>query len=469
MIAPISGARRLPDRVRVFPGALDGAVDVVGDKSLSHRCLMIGALAEEVVAVSGLAASGDVASTAAALRLLDARIELDPAADGSLSGRVHGGPHMRSPDGVSVGRRATPIMIDCGNSGTTLRLLAGIAAGIGRSVVLDGDHSLQRRPVDRVLEPLRAMGADVSAHDDRLPPLAIRPGRLQPITWRSPVASAQIKSAVILAGLGVAGPTTVVSPAPSRDHTERMLRHGGLGVVSSIGPDGSEMVTVHPGPIAFSAISAARDPSAAAFWHVAGAFGVGRITTPGLCLNEGRTGALDVLRALGVDVRLEDVGESSGEPVGTVVISSERANAALVAATSEPVQVAGTLVVRSIDELPILALAGALSWCGLEVRDAEELRVKESDRIHAIAEMFRALGMHLEERVDGFLIRGGQRPSGGSVHAGGDHRVAMTAAIAATLGTASVDIAGFRCVATSYPEFLDDLTALGGRWEPLDD
>jgi 3-phosphoshikimate 1-carboxyvinyltransferase len=281
------------------------------------------------------------------------------------------------------------------------------------------------------------------------------------------VASAQIKSAVILAGLGVDGPTTVVSPAPSRDHTERMLRHGGLDVVSTIAADGSENVTVHPGAIVLSEVSAARDPSAAAFWHVAGAFGTGRITTPGVCLNEGRTGALDVLRALGVDVLIEDSGESSGEPVGTVVVSSRRA--ADHPAMSQPVQVSGTLVVRSIDELPILALAGALSSCGLEVRDAGELRVKESDRIQAVAELFRALGMQLEERVDGFLIRGGQRPGGGSVHAGGDHRLAMTAAIAATLGTAPVDIAGFSSVATSYPAFLDDLTALGGRWEPLDD
>lgn len=460
------GARRLPDRIRVLPGAVAGTVDVVGDKSLSHRCLMIGALAVDEVHVSGLAPSGDVASTAAALRLLGARIELDTDTDGSLTGRVQGGPKLRSTPEHADGLES-PIMIDCGNSGTTLRLLAGVAAGLGRAVVLDGDHSLQRRPVDRVLRPLRAMGADVSARDDRLPPLEVRPGRLLPITWNSPVASAQIKSAVILAGLGVAGPTTVVSPAPSRDHTERMLRHGGLDVVSTIAPDGSERVTVHPGPIVFAAVSAARDPSAAAFWHVACAFGTGRITTPGVCLNEGRTGALDVLRALGIDVRIEDAGESSGEPVGTVIISSGGGTDDAV--SSEPVQVAGTLVVRCIDELPVLALAGALSPCGLEVRDAEELRVKESDRIHAIAELFRALGMHLEERVDGFLVRGGQRPSGGSVHAGGDHRLAMTAAIAATLGTAPVDIAGFSSVATSYPAFLDDLTALGGRWEPLDD
>jgi 3-phosphoshikimate 1-carboxyvinyltransferase len=225
--ATASGAQRLPDRIRVLPGALAGTVHVVGDKSLSHRCLMIGALAVDEVHVSGLAPSGDVASTAAALRLLGARVELDAVTDGSLTGRVHGGTRLRSAPEMAEGRRAGPIMIDCGNSGTTLRLLAGVAVGLGRSVMLDGDHSLQRRPVDRVLKPLRAMGADVSARDDRLPPLEVRPGRLQPITWHSPVASAQIKSAVILAGLGVAGPTTVVSPAPSRDHTERMLRHGG--------------------------------------------------------------------------------------------------------------------------------------------------------------------------------------------------------------------------------------------------
>jgi len=467
MSSPLPGGRHLPDRIRVFPGALDGSVDVVGDKSLSHRCLMIGALAADEVEVSGLAPSGDVASTAAALRLLGARIELVVTSDGSLAGRLHGGAGLRLAVEGDVAGRPTPISIDCGNSGTTLRLLAGVAAGLRRSVELHGDHSLMRRPVDRVLAPLRAMGADVTAREDRLPPLVVRPGQLRPITWPSPVASAQIKSAVLLAGLGAAGPTTVISPAPSRDHTERMLRHGGLKVDSSIAPDGSEIVTVHPGELRLTQVRAARDPSAAAFWHVAAAFGQGSIMTPGLCLNEGRTGALDVLRALGADVRIEGAGEASGEPVGTVIVS--RHQGPDKAEPSSPVHVAGTLVVRSIDELPILALAGALSSRGLEVRDAEELRVKESDRIQAISALFRAVGMDLEERLDGFRIPGGQRPGGGSVHAGGDHRLAMTAAIAATLGSAPVDIAGFGSVATSYPAFLDDLTTLGGRWEPLDD
>jgi 3-phosphoshikimate 1-carboxyvinyltransferase len=439
-------------RVRVHPAELAGTVTVPGDKSLSHRCLLIGALVDGEVAVEGLAPSGDVAASAHALRSLGVEVELGATADGSLQGRVRGPLGPTATDGV--------VPIDCGNSGTTLRLLAGLVAGTGGRVELDGDASLRRRPVDRIVAPLRSMGATLEAREERLPPLRVLGRATHAATWRSPVASAQIKSAILFAGLGVDGESVVRSPAASRDHTERMLRAGGVSITTEIGSDGSETVRLRPSRPVLSDLRASRDPSAAAFWHVAAACGAGRIVTPGLCLNPGRTGALEVLEAFGASIVIDEALELAGEPVGRVSVGPAHLGAA---------EVSGVLVVRALDELPVLALAGAMSTGGLDVRDAEELRVKESDRIATLAELFTALGMRLEERPDGFRVPGGQRPAGGTVHSHGDHRIAMTAAIAGTLGTGPVDISGFDAVATSYPSFLSDLEALGGRVEVLDD
>jgi 3-phosphoshikimate 1-carboxyvinyltransferase len=439
-----------PDTVRIHPAALSGTVHVTGDKSLSHRCLLIAALVDAPVAVRGIAPSADVAATADALRLLGVHVDLAPGADGRLSGTVKGPIVAADPDGI--------VPIDCGNSGTTLRLLAGLAAGAGRRVRLDGDASLRRRPVDRILEPLRAMGAEALAREDRLPPLEIIPRALHAISWDSSVASAQVKSAILLAALAAGVAAEIRSPHPSRDHTERMLRHAGIDVVTT-DDEGPEVVRLTPGTLRVASLSASRDPSAAAFWHVAAACGAGPITTPGLCLNPGRTGALDVLRSMGADVILTDVGDRDGEPVGDVTVGP----APLIGG-----RIDGPLVVRCLDELPILAVAGALSSGGLEVADATELRVKESDRISVLVGTLRAIGVEVEERPDGFRVPGGQRPGSGRVEAHGDHRIAMTAAVAATLGTGAVDISGFAAVGTSYPGFLEDLAALGGRVEVLD-
>jgi 3-phosphoshikimate 1-carboxyvinyltransferase len=437
-----------PDVVVVHPSALDGVVSVSGDKSIGHRCLLIGALSDTPVTVSGLAASGDVAATAEALRRLGVAVELRVGNDGLLSGTVPG-PIPRGPD-------AAPVAIDCGNSGTTLRLLAGLAAGAGRHVLLDGDASLRRRPVARVTAPLAAMGARTRAREDRLPPLEVIGGPLADVRWTSAVASAQVKSAVLLAAVAAHVTAEVTSPHPSRDHTERMLAHGGTPVSTTLTDDGREVVTVRAGRPRFARLSAPRDPSAAAFWHVAAACGAGTVVTPGLCLNPGRTGALDVLRDMGADVTVSGLRDVHGEPVGDVRV----APAALQGA-----EVAGALVVRCLDELPVLALAGAMSRDGLVVRDAEELRVKESDRISVLAAMLRAVGLSVEERSDGFVVPGGQRPGAGHVSAHGDHRIAMTAAVAATIGDGPVTISGFAAVGTSYPAFLDDLALLGGRAE----
>ncbi len=451
----------LPDRVRIHPAHLAGTVHVTGDKSLSHRCLLIAALVDGRTDVRGLAPSADVAATAEGLRRLGVQVVLRPSSDGRLEGTLVG---SIATAGESDGPGS--VAIDCGNSGTTMRLLGGLAAGAGRSVVLDGDESLRRRPVDRILAPLRAMGAVARARDERLPPLEIDAGRLRAIDWESDVASAQVKSAVLLAALAAGVEARIRSPHASRDHTERMLRYAGVEVRIDVdGAEGAEVVHIGPGGserldrLVGATLSASRDPSAAAFWHVAAACGGGRISTPEICLNPGRTGALDVLRAMGADAEVSAESDVTGEPVGDVSVGP----AGLVGA-----RIDGALVVRCLDELPVLAVAGALSRDGLEVGDAAELRVKESDRISVLAHVLGAIGIVVEERPDGFRIAGGQRPRSGSVDAHGDHRIAMTAAVAATLGTGPVDIAGFAAVGTSYPSFLDDLAALGGRVEVLD-
>ena len=442
----------LPDTVRILPATLGGTVEVSGDKSIGHRCLLIGSLADGPVAVSGLAASADIASTAEGLRRLGVTVDLAPDENGRLHGHVSG-PLVRGTDTV-------PVAIDCGNSGTTLRMMAGLAGGVGRHVVLDGDASLRRRPVARVMEPLAAMGVRSSARDGRFPPLEIMSGQVRDVVWRSPVASAQVKSAVLLAAVAGGVRAEVVSPYPSRDHTERMLASGGVDVTTVVAPDGVETVRVLPTRPRLTRLSAPRDPSAAAFWHVVAACGGDAIVTPGLCLNPGRTGALDVLRSMGADVTVTAAREEHGEPVGDVRIAASDLTGA---------EVSGELVVRTLDELPVLALAGAMSTDGLVVRDAEELRVKESDRISVLAATLRAVGLRIEERPDGFVIPGGQRPGPGRVDAHGDHRIAMTAAVAACLGTGPVEITGFAAVGTSYPGFLADLVMLGGRMEASDE
>ncbi len=439
-----------PDRVRVHPASLSGTVDVPGDKSLSHRALLLAAFADAPVTVAGLAPSGDVRATAAALRTMGAQVDLTAASDGTLGGTVTG--PLREADDV----------IDCGNSGTSLRLLAGIAAGIDGITVLTGDASLRRRPVDRVADPLRAMGARIDARDGgHRPPLVVRGGGLRATDHLSPVASAQVKSAVLLAGLRADGRTTVTSPLPSRDHTERMLAHLGHPLEREVYRDGTEVVSVAPlGERGLDArdVTVARDPSSAAFWLVAAACGAGPITARGVCANPLRLGVVTALRRLGAEVELTARGERAGEPVADVAVVPS----ALTGASLQ-----GQLVVDALDELPVLALAGACSRDGIEVRDAAELRVKESDRITVLAAALRAIGLEIEERPDGYRVPGGQRPGPGRVEAHGDHRIAMTAAVAAVLGTGPVDIGGFRAVATSYPSFLDDLAGLGGHVEVL--
>lgn len=437
----------LPDHVRVQPSPLAGRIRVPGDKSLSHRALLIGALVGEPVPVRGLAPSADVAATAEALRRLGADVDVVASpATGQLEGRVSG-PLGEAED-----------VLDCGNSGTSLRLLIGVAAGIDGVTVLTGDASLRRRPVDRVTRPLERMGARfVARAGGRLPPVAVRGGVLQAIHHDNPVASAQVKSAVLLAGLSAEGETSVTSPARCRDHTERMLAHLGVTVEREVDADGREHVRLTGGgTLRAREIDVAGDPSSAAFWLVAATLGTASVTVERVCANPTRLGVVQVLRALGGDVDVVAREEASGEPVADVTASPAGLRGG---------QVAGATVVDALDELPILALAGALSQEGLEVRDAAELRVKESDRITALATALGGLGIDVEERPDGYRVGGGQQPRAGTVDAHGDHRIAMTGAIAGTVATGPVEVTGFASVATSYPSFLDDLRRLGGEVE----
>jgi 3-phosphoshikimate 1-carboxyvinyltransferase len=464
----------MPDHIRVHPSSLQGEVRVPGDKSLSHRALILAALVGEPVSVCGLAPSGDVASTAGCLRRLGATVDLEvetAAFAVDTAGHtvaVAGTRGCRSPAGGEGSLRGTvtgPLhepddVLDCGNSGTALRLLAGVVAGIDGVSVLTGDASLRGRPVERVTTPLRTMGARLDARDGgRRPPLVVRGGRLRAIDHASPVASAQVKSCVLLAGLAADGPTSVRSPLPSRDHTERLLGHLGVSVERREEPDGPEVVRLTPGRLRARPIAVSGDPSSAAFWLVAAAAGAGEVRLPGVCANPTRLGVVAALRALGAEVEVVDTGEVAGEPVADLAAAPGRLNGA---------RLSGRTVVDAIDELPVLALAGAVSRDGLEVVDAAELRVKESDRIATLAATLRAVGLTVEERPDGYRVPGGQRPGPGTVHAHGDHRIAMTAAIAGVLATGPVEVTGFGSVATSYPSFLADLVALGGAVEVLD-
>lgn len=429
----------VPERVVVHPlgGPLQGTVRVPGDKSLSHRAFLLGALADSAVEVVGAAASDDVRATVRAIRSMGARVQGD-IGDAVVEGPLH------EPDDV----------LDCGNSGTAMRLLAGACATVDGLSVLTGDASLRRRPMLRVVEPLRLMGVRLDGRaGGRYAPLAVRGGRVGAIDYDMPVASAQVKSCLLLAGLGAADPTTVREPGPSRDHTERMLRWLGVRVDSAPG-----VVRLTPGPLSARPLRVAADPSSAAFWLAAGAAIAGSdVRCTDLCLNPTRTGVLDVLRAMGAELDVTGQREWSGEPVGDVRVSGGALGGA---------EVSGELVVRAIDELPVLAVAGALGG-GLDVRDAGELRVKEVDRIDAVVAMLRALGGEAEPAADGFRVPGGQALGGGTVDSLGDHRVAMAAAIAALAARAPVEIASFAAVATSYPSFLADLTRLGGHWKAL--
>ncbi|MCK9487290.1 MAG: 3-phosphoshikimate 1-carboxyvinyltransferase [Dehalococcoidia bacterium] len=425
-------------QVAAHARALRGEVSVPGDKSISHRALMFNALARGAARVDGFLDSADTRSTIHCLRLMGATIE--ELEDGGVLIHGAGRAALHEPDDV----------LDCGNSGTSMRLLAGILAGLPFLSILTGDASLRQRPMDRIAGPLREMGARIHARQERFAPLVIEGGTVHGgLTMRTPMASAQVKSAILLAGLGADAPTTVVEPAQSRDHTERMLAAMGAGIEV----DGRQVVLTPPsGDLQAVDVRVPGDISTAAAWMVAGvAHPDAELRLLGVGMNPSRTGLIDILRAMGADLEVEEERVVGGEPVADVVVRSSRLRG---------VEVGGALVPRAIDELPLVALAACLAEGETVIRDAEELVVKESNRVATTAEALRALGATVEERPDGMVVQGGARLTGATVRSSGDHRLAMLGAVAGLIATGETTVEGAGDVAVSYPAFWSDLGRL---------
>jgi 3-phosphoshikimate 1-carboxyvinyltransferase len=416
---------------------LRGHLRVPGDKSISHRALLFAALANGASQLSHLATGDDVGATRRVLDELGVRVK--DGRDGGVTVRGTGVDGWREPGAV----------LDCANSGTTMRVLSGILAGRPFLSVLTGDSSLRRRPMARIVEPLRRMGAHVDGRDDgRYAPLVIRGGALHGVRHELQVASAQVKSSLLLAGLQADGTTEVVSPALSRDHTERMLAAFGVPItvddltvsVTAGAPNPFELVV--PG-----------DPSSAAFFAVAAAITPGSdVVLDDVCLNPTRIAFVGVLRRMGADIDLVAQGERAGEPVGDIVVRAAPLHATVIEGDEVP---------SLLDEVPALAIAAAFADGVTEIRDAAELVVKESDRIATINQELAQLGVGCEPLPDGLVIRGGT-PRPGLLKSHGDHRVAMAAAVAANALDGATTVRGWQAVASSYPEFLDHLDALTG-------
>jgi 3-phosphoshikimate 1-carboxyvinyltransferase len=414
-----------------------GSITVPGDKSIAHRALLLAAVAEGTSRVRGFPGGADNRATLDACRRLGVRIE-ERGDEVSVEGRGWDG--LRAPTDT----------IDCANSGTSMRLLAGVLAARPFRSRLDGDASLRRRPMARVIAPLTQMGAAIRSEggDDRAP-LVIDGATLRALTHVLPVASAQVKSALILAGLQTAGETRIEEPARSRDHTERMLRVFG----GRIAVDGRRLVVPGPQTLRAATIDLPGDFSSAAFPLVAALVVPGsEVSVRGVGLNPSRTGLLDALRAMGAELEVEATGDAAaGEPSGTIRARSQ---------TLRGARIGGELLLRAIDEFPILCLAAACATGRTEFTDAAELRVKESDRIAAMVTLLRQLGAAVEERPAGLVVHGGAPLQGGRIDALGDHRVAMTAAIAGLVSRDGVTIDGAACAAVSYPGFYEMVAGL---------
>jgi 3-phosphoshikimate 1-carboxyvinyltransferase len=416
-------------------GPLSGSFEVPGDKSVSHRALLFSALASGPSTIRGLLRAEDVLATRRAVEALGAVTR-----DEGAVVRVEPPERLREP----------PDVIDCGNSGTSLRLLCGVLAAVPGVSALTGDASLRRRPVRRVLEPLRRMGAVLHARDgDRLPPVVVLGRALHGGRHSLEVASAQVKSAILLAGLFADGETTVVEPHLSRDHTERMLR--GMGVEVRV--SGRE-VTVAPGRPCGGTLDVPGDISSSAFFLCAAAALEGsEVTARNVGLNPSRTGLLDVLEAMGARLRVANQVEG-GEPRGDVTVT---------AGPLHGTEIGGALVPRLIDELPVLMVLATQARGRTTIRDARELRVKESDRLASMGEALAAAGARIELREDGCVIEGPTRLSAVSVQTRLDHRVAMSMAVAQLfMQGGEVRLDDVSCVATSFPSFFTILDRLAG-------
>jgi len=428
--------------VRFDPVArLRGEIVPPADKSISHRAALLGAMADTPVVVRNYLEADDTTSTLDAVRALGALVEVRPDEVVIRGGGLR-----------EAARPAGPI--DVGNAGTLMRLLPGwLAMQDGRAYTLDGDASIRRRPVDRIAEPLERMGARVRAVEGRYPPFTITGARLHSIAYELPVASAQVKSCVLLAGLGADGATTVTEPAPSRDHTERMLAAAGVAVHRN----GRHVTVTGSDELVLDELRVPGDPSSAAF-AIAAAVLVGgsRIVVRGTTMNWTRTGFVRIVQRMGGIV----IGDLEAEPVDDVppvepVGDLDVAAGPLVGTVVEPGEVP-----LAIDELPLVALLGCFAEGETVVRGAQELRLKESDRIATVVEGLRGLGAEIEATEDGFAVTGTGGLRGGSIRAHGDHRLAMLGAVAGMASREGVEVVGMEAAAVSYPRFMDDVERL---------
>jgi 3-phosphoshikimate 1-carboxyvinyltransferase len=425
-------------RLRVTPtGPLRGELTLPGDKSITHRAIILASLADGVSEISGALRSEDCRSTAKAFVAMGAQVEERGRDRLRVTGcGVYG---LREPDQV----------LDAGNSGTTMRLLAGVLAGQPYFSVLTGDRYLRKRPMGRVATPLRSMGATILGRDGgNLPPLAIRGARLKGISYATPIASAQVKSAILLAGLFATGRTTVTEPSLSRDHTERLLEEIGL----PISRDGLSVSVERAKAIPAMHLTVPGDFSAAAFFIVAALILPGsELTIRGVGVNPTRTGLLDALAGMGARIEVSKPRILSGEPVADLSVRSQELRGT---------EVGGTLIPRMVDEIPVFAVAAAVAQGSTVISDAGELRVKEVDRLAALAGELRRLGADLDERPDGLVVRGGAALSGAQCDSWGDHRMAMALAVAGLAAKGSTTISDPSCVSSSFPGFWEQLDAM---------
>ncbi|PJF44871.1 MAG: 3-phosphoshikimate 1-carboxyvinyltransferase [Phototrophicales bacterium] len=431
--------------LRVCPNQeLNGTVRVPGDKSISHRALILGALADGLTQVRGWLPAGDTLATLQCMRALG--VQIDQHDTTTLT--VHG---------VGLdGLEAPTEPLNCVNAGTAIRLLAGVMAGQRFPSVLDGSYQLRRRPMNRITHPLRLMDAAIT-DTDGYAPLYISPSHLRGITYPMPVASAQVKSCLLLAGLFAEGATTVVEPGPARDHTERMLRAMGANIAIQ---EHQVMIDstprLHPLDLTVPA-----DASSAAFVLVAGAlYAHTAIRIEGVGVNPTRTGILDALAMMNVHIAQENLRDEGGEPVADLVVTP---------ALLQGAEIQGDLVVRMIDEFPILMVAATQAKGRTTVRDAKELRVKETDRIAVMAKELRKLGAKIEERDDGFSLNGPQLLQGAVVDGHDDHRVAMSLVIAGLSAQGETIVEDAGCIRDSFPDFVEVMQSLGAKIEWIDE
>lgn len=418
-------------------GGLRGSITVPGDKSISHRAVMFGALAQGITEVKGFLPGEDCLSTVSCIRQLGVEVEM-------LSRdwlKVHGcGLH---------GLTEPADVLNVGNSGTTIRLLSGILAGQPFYSVLNGDPTIRRRPMRRVTNPLQQMGAHIHGRDNaNLAPLAIQGIPLHSIEYKSPVASAQVKSALLLAGLYADGTTTIEEPYISRDHSERMLRAFGAKIEQS-----GNAVTVYGDPaLKGQTVEVPGDISSAAFFMVAGTICAdSQIRINNVGLNPTRSGIIDVLQAMGADITVQNPQEAAGEARGDIIVKSARLNS---------VSVGGEMIPRLIDEIPVLAVAAAYAEGVTEIRDAAELKVKETNRISAVAAELAKMGVKVEELPDGLRIHGGHPLKGATVATYHDHRMAMAMSVAALAAEGPCVITDAEVADVSFPGFFEVLDNL---------